>query len=66
MLAKHALSLLRLPGHFCSSYFGDGFLRTICVSWPLSMIFLMLACEVAKIIAVSHWCLVGNCFVKRS
>jgi hypothetical protein len=41
---------------FCSAYFGDGVLRTICLGWPQISILLISASQVARITDVSHWC----------
>jgi hypothetical protein len=41
-------------GLFGSGYFGDGILGTICLVWHGTVIFLMSASQVARIIGVSH------------
>jgi hypothetical protein len=41
---------------FCSGYFGDRVLWTICRGWPWTMILPMLASQVGRITGVSHQC----------
>jgi hypothetical protein len=39
---------------FCSGYFGDGVLRTICLGWLQTLILLISASQLARIIDVNH------------
>jgi hypothetical protein len=39
---------------FCSGYFRDGVLQTICLGWPQTTILLISASQALRIIGVSH------------
>jgi hypothetical protein len=39
---------------FCSDYFGDGVLWTVCPGWPQTLVLLISAFQVARISVVSH------------
>jgi hypothetical protein len=39
---------------FCSGYFGDGALQTICPGWPQTVAFQISASQVARIKGTSH------------
>jgi hypothetical protein len=43
-----------LPVYFCSGYFGDGLLRTVCPGCPKTTILLISASQVARITGMSH------------
>jgi hypothetical protein len=56
MLAKQALYCLsHTSSPFCSGYFGDGVLRTVCPGWPWTMILSISASKVVIITGVNHW-----------
>jgi hypothetical protein len=43
---------------FCSSYFGEGgFLWALCLDWPWTLVLLISASQVARIIGMGHWLL---------
>jgi hypothetical protein len=50
--AHYCLSHTSIP--FCSGYFGDGILQTVCLDWARISILLISASQVARIIGVSH------------
>jgi hypothetical protein len=53
-LAKQALyHLSHTSSLFCSGYFGDGILRTICPGWPQTTI--LPISQIARITGVSQW-----------
>jgi hypothetical protein len=55
MLAKQVLHYLsHASSPFCSGYFGDGFLRTICLDWPRTTMLPYSASQVAGITGVSY------------
>jgi hypothetical protein len=55
-LAKQTLYCLsHTSSAFCSGYFGDEVLWTICSNWLRVMILLISASKVARITGVSHW-----------
>jgi hypothetical protein len=47
--------LSHTPSPFCSGYFGDGILLTICPDWSWTLILLILASQVARITGMNHW-----------
>jgi hypothetical protein len=56
MLAKQVLyHLSHSSSSFCSGYFGDAVLETICWDWSRTTILLISASHVARIREVSHW-----------
>jgi hypothetical protein len=64
---KFAKQMLYCSSHasspFCSDYFGDGVLRTICLCWPWPLILLISTSQVARITGVNHWCLARLIFL---
>jgi hypothetical protein len=46
--------LTHTSGPFCSGYFGDGVLQTICSGWPQTVILPILASQVARITGMTH------------
>jgi hypothetical protein len=55
MVAKQIFYLLSLTSYtFCSGYFGDEVLQTICQGFSLSMMLPITASQEARIIGVSH------------
>jgi hypothetical protein len=55
MFANQALYCLSLNfSPFCSSYFGDGVSRTLCLGWPQTAIIPISAYQVAGITDLSH------------
>jgi hypothetical protein len=59
MLAKQVHYCLRfISSPFCSGYFGDRVLRTICLDWPGTAIFLIPSSQAAKIIGVGYCSLI--------
>jgi hypothetical protein len=57
--ASHSQGLSHTFSSFCSGYFGDEVLQSICPCWPQTSIHLIPAFQVARVTGVSHWCLVG-------
>jgi hypothetical protein len=54
-LAKQAFyGLNQISSPFCSGYFGDGILQTICPGWPQTMILPISASQIARITDMSH------------
>jgi hypothetical protein len=49
-------SLSHTSSPFCSGYFGDGISWTICPGWLQTMILLISASQVSRIIGMSHQC----------
>jgi hypothetical protein len=45
-----------LQSIFCSAYFGDGVLGTICLGWPPTSLLPISASQVARITGMSHRC----------
>jgi hypothetical protein len=63
VLAKQVLYHLRHTSRlFCSGYFRDGVSLTICPSWPRTVILLISASPVARIIGARLWHLAGYAF----
>jgi hypothetical protein len=57
MLAKQALyHLSHTSSSFCSGYFEDSISQIICLGWPRTVILMISAFQVARIIGVSHRC----------
>jgi hypothetical protein len=50
------------PIFFYEGFFRDRVSRTVCLGWLLTVILLVSASWVARIIGVSHWCLAKLCF----
>jgi hypothetical protein len=56
VLAKQVLYCLNHDFRpFCSGYFGDGILRTVCLGWPQTAILLISNSQIARITGVSLW-----------
>jgi hypothetical protein len=54
-LAKQALyPLSHSSSPFCSGYFGDGILQTVCLGWLPASILLISASQAARITGMSH------------
>jgi hypothetical protein len=54
------------PVHFALFILEMGVFQTICLSWPLTVILLISASQVARIIGVSHWHLAAFWFLQST
>jgi hypothetical protein len=56
--------LIHISSLFCSDFFGDRVLQTICLGWPRTATLPILASQVARITGVSNWYPVTEHFLK--
>jgi hypothetical protein len=63
LLGKHSYHLSHSTGPFLCWVFRDRVSRTIYPGWLQTMILLIAASWVARIMGVSHWCPAWNCFL---